>query len=151
MNVASTGMPAKTIAITVGACLKIVDAATQTCREPTIQQAAQANPKWDAIAVALTSQSNSIAFGSVVLAVTLAVAGLGWGYVVNLKARDEARKIAESEVKKWLQDEGFPYVRRQVDEWNKSFPLESPISDDMTKKMVAAAGADGKEDGDGKE
>lgn len=110
----------------------------------------QGNPNWDAVAVALTSQSNAIAWGAVLLAMIVAVAGIAWGKIITMNAEQEARDMAEKEVKRWLQDEALPLILREVSEFLRTFPREKPISEDEVEAMVAAAGLDGKEGEDGK-
>lgn len=149
-------MPAKTI--TAAACTRIVEAASQSCHVPAVQnaipQAAPANPNWDAIAIALTSQSNAIAFGAVVLAVIVAIAGVGWGVIITRnaerearnEAQKEARAVAESEIRKWLEEDGTPMLRREMQAWRATFLAEAPISTPDVADLVEAAG---KEDEDG--
>jgi hypothetical protein len=109
----------------------------------------QANPNWDAVAVSLTSQSNAIAFGAIVLAVIVAIAGVAWGRMITMNAEREAREMAEKEVKKWLQDEAIPLLLRETNGFLQTFRGEQPISEDEVDAMTAAAGEDGKEGGDG--
>lgn len=114
-----------------------------------------ASPNWDALAVSLTSQSNAIAWGAVILGVIVALAGFAWGKIITVNAEQEARQVAEkearetaeTEVRKWLQDEGFPMVRREASEFLRTFH-EQPISEDELADLVRAAGADRKA-GDG--
>jgi len=79
----------------------------------------QTNPNWDAVAVSLTSQSNAIAFGAVVLAVIVAIAGIAWGAIITRKAEREAREMAkscaEAYIEKWLADEAPGIIRQRVD------------------------------------
>lgn len=127
--------------------MKVVEAASQSCQASAAPQVAPANPNWDAIAVSLTSQSNSIAFGAVVLTAIFAIAGLAWGQIITRNAEREAREMAEKEAKKWLSEEGIPFLRREMQEWRKTFPQEGPISNEDVDAMVDAVG---KEVGDGK-
>lgn len=62
------------------------------------------------------------------------------------EAQKEARIVAESEVQKWLEEDGIPMLRREMEEWKKTFPQETPISEDQIDEMVAAAGDEGKEE-----
>lgn len=129
----------------------MVEAATRSCQPMISTSPEQASPNLDAIAAALTSQSNAIAWGAVVLAVIVASAGIAWGKIITMNAEREAREMAEKEVKKWLQDEGLPLVLREVTAFLRAFPRETPISEDDVAAMVTAAGSDGQEAADGKE
>ena len=111
-------MPDATVA--AGVCAKMVEAATRSCPATTPLASAQAaNPNWDAIAVALTAQSNAISFGAVVLAIIIAVAGLAWGKIITLnaerEARDMAKACADAYISKWLAEEAPGIIREQVD------------------------------------
>lgn len=141
-------MPAQTIP--VDTCSKMVESATRSCQPLISVPPEAAHPNWDAIAVSLTSQSNAIAWGAIILAVIVAVAGFAWGRIITLNAEKEAREMAEKEVKRWLQDVGLPMVLRNVDGFLRTFPREQPISEDEVARMVTAAGADGKEGDNGK-
>lgn len=149
---------AQASAIPANACAQMVEAATRSCQPMISVPPEPANPNWDAVAVSLTSQSNAIAVGAVILAVIVAVAGIAWGKIITMnaerearkEAQTEARKTAESEAVKWLAEEGFPFIRREMEEWRKTFPHEMPISENVIDAMVAAAGDTGKEDDDGK-
>lgn len=132
-------------------CSQIVEAATRSCQPAASIPPSASSPNWDAMAIALTSQSNAVAWGAVVLAVIVTLAGIAWGKIITINAEREAREMAEKEVKKWLQDEGLPLVLREANEFLRTFPRETPISEDEVAAMVAAAGSDGKEAADGKE
>lgn len=140
--------------INADVCGKMVEAATHSCQPMISVPPNQGNPNWDALAVSLTSQSNAIAWGAVILAVIVAVAGIAWGRIITMNAEQEARReaqtAAESEAVKWLAEEGLPFIRREMEEWKKTFPQETTISEPDIDEMVAAAGADGKEERDGK-
>ncbi|MDK2747764.1 MAG: hypothetical protein KYX67_10630 [Brevundimonas sp.] len=101
--------------------------------------------------MSLTSQANAIAFGSLVLAVAAVLAGIAWGRIIGLQAKREARQVAEQEMEKWLKDEGIPMLRREISQFQQTFPREQPISEADVEAMVAAAGENGKEGFDGKE
>ena len=110
-------MPTKTMSADI--CLKMVEATARSCQPSVIQQAAPTSPDWDAIAVSLTSQSNAIAFGAVVLAVMVAVAGIAWGVIITRNAEREARAMAkacaEDYIARWLADEAPGIIRERVD------------------------------------
>ena len=73
------------------------------------------------MAVALTSQSNAIAWGAVVLGVIVAVVGWGWGWGKTIaadaerEARAMAKSCAEDYIAKWLADEAPGIIRERVD------------------------------------
>lgn len=136
--------------ITADVCSQMVEVATRSCHPIISVPPEQASSNLDAMALALTSQSNAITWGAVVLAVIVAVAGIAWGKIITMNAEQEAREMAEKEVKKWLQDEGLPLALREVNEFLRTFPRETSISEDDVAAMVTAAGADGKEAADGK-
>ena len=69
--------------------------------------------------MSLTSQSNAITFGSVVLAIIVAIAGLAWGRVVTRnaerEARDMAKTCAEAYIAEWLAKEAPGIIREHVE------------------------------------
>jgi hypothetical protein len=140
---------AESASIPVTVCSQIVEAAVRSCEPVASVPPSQPDANWDAMAVALTSQANAVAWGAVIIAVIIAIAGIAWGRIIAMNAEQEARETAEKEVKKWLQDDGLPLVLREVNEFLRTFPRETPISEDDVAAMVAAAGADGKEATDG--
>lgn len=140
--------------IPVSACMKVIEAATQSCRPATLALATvgptPAQPNWDAMATSFASLSNAFAWGSLILTLLTIFAGFTWGKIVTAGAEKEARKMAEAEVKRWLNDEALPMIMRQANEFLQTFRGEGPISDDALAELVAALGNDGKEDGNGK-
>lgn len=132
--------------IPVDACSKMVESATRACQPLISVPPEPANNTADSLAVL----STAFTFGSLLLG-TIALAGaIAWGFVVKVWAEREARQEAERCTKNWLEEEAFPMLRREMQEWKKTFPQETPISDIDIDKLVAAAGSDGKEEGDGK-
>lgn len=132
--------------IPVDACSKMVESATRSC-QPLIATAPEpANTTADSLA----ALSTAFTFGSILLAVIALFGAIAWGFFVKAWAEKEAREEAERCTKKWIEEEGFPMLRREMQEWKKTFPLEAPISDTDIGDLVAAAGADGKENDDGK-
>lgn len=105
--------------ISADICGKMVEAATRSCQPMISVPPEQANPNWDAVAVALTAQSNAIAWGAVVLGVIVAVVGWGWGKTIAADAEREARAMAKScaedYIAKWLADEAPGIIRERVD------------------------------------
>lgn len=123
--------------ITADMCGKMVEAATRSCQPMISVPPEQANPNWDAMAVALTAQSNAIAWGSIILAVIFFVAGLAWSRVVLATAKQEAREAADREAKamakscaddyigKWLAEQAPGIIRERVD-----FILDATLGSD---------------------
>jgi len=132
--------------ISADTCVRLVETATRTCQPVASAQPTGSTPNWDAMANSFASLSNAFAWGSLLLALFAALAAIGWGYVVKVWAEEEA----ERSVKKWLEEEALPLLRREVEEFRKTFPQESPTSPEDIDQMVAALGAVGKEDGNGK-
>lgn len=133
--------------IPVDACSKMVESATRSC-QPLI--AAAPEPKIDT-ADSLAALSTAFTFGSILLAIIALLGAITWGFFVKIWAEKEAREEAERCTKKWIEEDGFPMLRREMQEWKKTFPPEIPISDKDIAKLMAAVGSDGKEDGDGTE
>lgn len=133
--------------IPVDACSKMVESATRSC-QPLI--AAAPEPKIDT-ADSLAALSTAFTFGSILLAIIALLGAITWGFFVKIWAEKEAREEAERCTKKWIEEEGFPMLRREMQEWKKTFPPETPISDTDIAKLMAAVGSDGKEEGDGTE
>jgi len=131
--------------IPVDACSKMVESATRSC-QPLIAAAPEpANTTADSLA----ALSTAFTYGSILLAVIALIGAIAWGFLVKSWAEKEAREEAERCTKKWIEEEGFPVLRREMQEWKKTFPLEIPISDIDIGELVAAAGSNGKEDGGG--
>lgn len=137
-------------AITADVCAKMVESATRSCQPIISVPPEQATPHWDAMANSFASLSAAFAWGSLILALVAVFAAFAWGRVVTARAEREAREMAETEVKKWLQDVAPPLIKREAVEFLRAFRGESTISDDDLAKLVTAAGADGKEGGNGK-
>ena len=132
--------------VTAGVCVKLVEAATRSC-----QPIAPAPPSpVNSAADSLAALSTAFTFGSLLLGLIALVGAIAWGFVVKYWAEREAKAEAERCAKKWLDEEATPMLRREMMEWRKTFPQESPISAETVDEMVAAAGADGKEGDDGK-
>jgi len=100
-------------------CGKMVEAAAHSCQLANAAAPASANPNWDAMAIALTAQSNAIAWGAVVLGVIVVVVGLAWGKTIAAHAEREARVMAKScaedYIAKWLAEEAPGIIRERVD------------------------------------
>lgn len=144
--------------ISADTCVRLVETATRTCQPVASAQPTGSTPNWDAMANSFASLSNAFAWGSLLLALIAVFATIGWGYVVKVwaerEAREEARRCtteeAERSVKKWLDEEALPLLRREMEEFRKTFPQESSTSPEEVDMLVAALGAVGKEDGNGK-
>jgi hypothetical protein len=138
--------------VPVNLCVQMVEAASRSCQLPTsIAPNTPVAP--DAVnntADSLAALSTAFTYGSILLAIVALIGAVAWGFVVKGWAEREARDEAERCTKKWIEEEGFPMLRRQMEEWKRTFPPESPISDADVDTMVAALGADGREDGSGK-
>ena len=135
-------MPAKTI--TANACMKIVEAASQSCQVPT------SSPSPVAAGVStgdgLASLSAAFTYGSLLLGLIALVGAIAWVIFVRVLAEREAKKEAERCTRQWLEEEGVPLLRREMQEWRATFSQESPISTADLVDLVAAAG---KEDDNG--
>lgn len=79
----------------------------------------QANANWDAVAASLAAQSNAIAWGSLVLAVIVVIAGIAWGRITTANAEREARTMAKAcadeYIRDWLSKEAPGIIRERVD------------------------------------
>ncbi|MCW1985001.1 UNVERIFIED_ORG: hypothetical protein M2348_000712 [Sphingomonas sp. R1F5B] len=132
----------------ISACGKIVETATRACAAPPPNPDA-AQPNWDAMANSFASLSTAIAWGSVILAVIIFIAGLAWGKIVVATAEREAREMAQAcaaaHIAKWLAEDAPPLIMRQAAEILRTLGSEEPISDEDLTDLVAAVGADGKE------
>lgn len=102
--------------ITADVCAQMVESATRSCQPMISVPPEQANPNWDAIAVSLTSQANSIAFGSAVIALVVALAGFAWGKIVVASAEREAREAAETAAKEVAKDTANAYISQWLAE-----------------------------------
>jgi hypothetical protein len=123
----------------------MVELAAQSCQPAAVVAPQPATTTADALA----GLSTAFTFGSILLAIVALLGGIAWGYLVKGWAEREAREEAERCTKKWIEEEGFPMLRRQMQEWKETFPPERPISDADVDKLVAALGLDGKDDGSG--
>lgn len=134
-------------------CLKMVEAATRSCQPqaPVPPPIPLASETVNTTADSLAALSTAFTYGSILLAVVALLGAVAWGFVVKGWAEREARDEAERCTKKWIEEEGFLMLRREMQEWKKTFPPEVPISDADVDTMVAALGSDGREDGSGKQ
>jgi hypothetical protein len=104
--------------MTVNACAKMVEAATNHCAAaPAAPPLTQTQPNFDAMAISLAAQSssltsigNALTWGGVVLAIAATIAAIQWGRLVMREAVTEARESAQ----KWMDDNGFQQVDRTV-------------------------------------
>lgn len=105
--------------VTADVCAKMVESATRSCQPMISVPPGQANPNWDAMATALVSQSNAIAWGSLILAVIVAIAGIAWGKIITAnaerEARDMAKACAEAYIEKWLAEQAPGIIRERLD------------------------------------
>lgn len=141
-------MPAQNISAET--CVRLVETATTACQPMASAQPIQPQPNWDAMANSFASLSASLSWGALLLAIIFGLATFGWGYVVKVWAEREAREEAQRCAEKWLEDEATPLLRREMEEFRKTFPPESPKSANEVDQLVAAMGADRKEDDNGK-
>ncbi|WP_147418727.1 hypothetical protein [Sphingobium terrigena] len=97
----------------------MVESATKACQPMISLPPEQANPNWDAMAASLASQANAIAWGSLVLAVIVIIAGIAWGKIITANAEHEARAMAKAcadeYIKEWLSKEAPGIIRERVD------------------------------------
>lgn len=133
-------------------CLKMVEAATRQCQPvaPVVPVTCVVPETANATADSLAALSTAFTFGSILLAVVTLLGAVTWGILVKGWAEKEAREEAERCTKKWIEEEGLPMLRRDMQEWKKTFSQEAPISDAEVDRMVAALGSDAKEGDDGK-
>lgn len=136
--------------ISADTCVRLVETATRTCQPVASAQPTGSTPNWDAMANSFASLSNAFAYGSLLLAFVATLAAIGGGFMVKIWAGRLAIDEAQRCAKKWLEEEAPPLIRREVEEFRKTFPQESPTSPEDIDQMVAAFGADRKEDGNGK-
>lgn len=138
--------PALADAVPARMCARMVEVAAQSCQPAT----AAAPPPATTTADALAGLSTAFTYGSILLAIVALLGAAAWGYLVKGWAEREARDEAERSTKKWIEEEGFLMLRREMQEWKKTFPPEATISDADVDTMVAALGSDGREDSDAK-
>lgn len=106
-------------AIPADVCSKMVESAARACQPMISVSPERANPNWSAMATALSSQSNAIAWGSLVLAVIVVIAGVAWGKITTANAEREARAMAKAcadeYIRDWLAKEAPGIIRERVD------------------------------------
>lgn len=109
----------QTAPIPANVCSQMVEAATRSCQPMISVPPEQVNPNWDALATSLASQSNAIAWGSLVLAVIVVIAGIAWGKIITANAEREARSMAKARadeyIRDWLSKEAPGIIRERVD------------------------------------
>lgn len=88
------------------------------------------SPDFDHIAVSLT-----------VFQMLFGIAALYGFWALRGLTREKAEEVAELEIQKIAP----PLIRREVEEFKRTFGREDPISEGDVDAMVAAAGSDGKE------
>ena len=93
-------------------------------------------PDFDHIAVSLT-----------VFQTLFGIAALYGFWALRGLTKEKAEEVAEAEVQKIAP----PIIRREMEEFKRTFGKEAPISEDEVEAIVAAAGSDGKEGEDGKQ
>lgn len=113
----TVAMPAQSIP--VDACSKMVESATRSCQPLIAAAPEQTNPNWDAMATSIASQSNAVAWGSLVLAVIVVIAGIAWAKITTANAEREARAMAKAcadeYIRDWLSKEAPGIIRERVD------------------------------------
>lgn len=87
----------------------------------------QGPPDFDHIAVSLT-----------VFQTLFGVAAIFGFWALRGSTRERAEEVAEAEVKKMAP----PLIRREMEDFKRTFGKEDPISEDEVEAMVAAAGFD---------
>lgn len=113
-----TAIVAQEPTVSASACSQMVETATRSCQAviPSVREIA---PNWDPMATALASQSNAIAWGSLVLAVIVVIAGIAWGKITTANAEREARAMAKAcadeYIREWLSKEAPGIIRERVD------------------------------------
>lgn len=131
--------------IPASVCAQMVESATRSC-QPLIEVPPE---PVNSTADSLAALSAAFTFGSILLAMIALFGAIGWGFLVKIWSEREAREEAKRCTEKWLAEEAIPMLRREMQEWKKTFSQDAPISDADVDKLVTAAGADGKEDDDG--
>lgn len=110
-------MPNQTM--TADVCAKMVESATRSCQPLIAVAPEQTNPNWDAMSASLAAQANAIAWGALVLAVIVVIAGIAWGKIITANAEREARAMAKAcadeYIKDWLAKEAPGIIRERVD------------------------------------
>lgn len=102
-------MPAKTIS--ASACMKIVEAASQSCQASLPVPTATGTSTGDGLA----SLSTAFTYGSMVLAVLVLIAGYGWAKFVAHEAKEMAKADAKTYIDGWLADKAPGIIRQRVD------------------------------------
>jgi len=130
--------------ISADVCGKMMEAATRSCHPMISLPPEPANGTADSLA----ALSTAFTYGSLLLGLIALVGAIAWGFVVKVWAEREAKREAERCTKQWLEEEGVPMLRREMQAWRATFSQESPISTVDLADLVEAAG---KEDDNGKE
>lgn len=128
-------------------CARMIDAASKSCASSVAAKAPASVSTGDG----LTALSTAFMYGSLLLGLTALFGAIAWGFVVKGWAEREARIEAERCARKWLEDEAPPIIRREIQEYLRTFPPETPILEKNVDAMAAAAGEDEKEGGNGEE
>lgn len=110
---------------------------------------------WRASAFKTTANGQEIQSGIDVIAIQLDILsliiavvaiGLGFAGFVGYQAiRDGAVRRAQEAAETEVKNLAPPLIRREMDEFKRTFGKEDPISEAEVDAMVAAAGSDGKE------
>lgn len=130
--------------IDVSACERLITAATAHCTAPAphgpAPPALPPPPDWEALSTSLAALSLSFSYGAIVLAVIIGALALGWGYLVYVWARAEAREAAEKLMNEWLSTEAPKLIREgaallHFDKDNQSTATDSgKAADDIGKE-----------------
>lgn len=136
--------------ISADTCVRLVEAAARTCQPTANVQTSENAPNWDAMANSFAALSTTLSYGSLLLGLIALLGAIGWGYVVKIWAERQAIQEAQRCAKNWLEVEATPLLRREMEEFRKTFPQEAPTSAEQVDLMVAGFGADRKEDDNGK-
>lgn len=131
----------------IDTCVRMVDAASRSCVAPIQPQVLPSVSTGDGLA----ALSTTFMYGSLFLGFIAVLGAIGWGIVVKVGAEREARAEAERLTTKWLKEEATPFILRAVSQFSDAFPQEGSMSDAVVEAMTAAAGEEGKEDGNGAE
>lgn len=106
----------------ISACGKIVETATRTCDvspASTMVPQSPAQPNWDALANSFASLSAAFAWGSIVLGLIAVLAAIAWGKIVTMiaekEAREEAKRCANTYIRKWLVEEAPGIIQRHLE------------------------------------
>lgn len=98
-------------------CFRTIEHIQGQCT--TVQPKADGRPDFDALATALTSQSNEImaqalwvTAGGVIIALIAIVAGIWWAVWIKLHAQAEARRMAGE----WMEEHGRALIEKRMKE-----------------------------------